>query len=72
MTLTLNESGVRKAAILLVQLGQEGAAKLLTMLPEHEVEAISGRILELESLEAAESESVLSEFRDLATARSRS
>ncbi len=69
MTLTLNENGVRKAAILLVQLGQEGAAKLLTMLPEHEVEAISGRILELESLEAAESESVLSEFRDLATAR---
>ena len=69
MTLTLNENGVRKAAILLVQLGQEGASKLLTMLPEHEVEAISGRILELESLEAAESESVLSEFRDLATAR---
>src|SRR4249919_1607980 len=44
MTTTLNESGVRKAAILLVQLGQEQAAQLLAMLPEAEVEAISAEI----------------------------
>ena len=69
MTTTLNESGVRKAAILLVQLGQEQAAQLLAMLPEAEVEAISAEILELEALEAGETENVLTEFRDLSTAR---
>jgi flagellar motor switch protein FliG len=69
MTLTLNESGVRKAAILLVQLGHDRASQLLSLLPESEVEAISAEILELESLEAGETESVLNEFRDLATAR---
>lgn len=69
MPLTLNEAGVRKAAILLVQLGHDRASQLLSLLPETEVEAISAEILELESLEAGETESVLNEFRDLATAR---
>lgn len=69
MTLTLNQAGVRKAAILLVQLGQEKAATLLSRLPEAEVEAISAEILELEAPEAAETELVLSEFRELATAQ---
>jgi flagellar motor switch protein FliG len=69
MTLTLNQAGVRKAAILLVQLGQDKAAALLSRLPEAEVEAISAEILELEAPEAAETELVLSEFRELATAQ---
>jgi flagellar motor switch protein FliG len=69
MTLTLNQAGVRKAAILLVQLGQDKAATLLSRLPEAEVEAISAEILELEAPEAAETELVLSEFRELATAQ---
>ena len=69
MTLTLNQAGVRKAAILLVQLGQDKAAALLSRLPEAEVEAISAEILELEAPETSETESVLSEFRELATAR---
>jgi len=69
MTIALNEAGVRKAAILLVQLGHEKASTLLGMLPETEVEAISAEILSLESLEAAETETVLGEFRELAIAR---
>ena len=69
MTLTLNATGVRKAAILLVQLGHDRASQLLSLLPESEVEAISAEILDLESLEAGETEAVLNEFRDLVTAR---
>jgi flagellar motor switch protein FliG len=69
MTLTANRPGVRKAAVLLVQLGQETASKVLAHLPESEVEAISAEILQLESLGASETETVVSEFRELATAR---
>jgi flagellar motor switch protein FliG len=67
--ITLNGSGVRKAAVLLVQLGHEGAGKVLAHLPESEVEAISAEISRLESLGADETESVLSEFREMSTAR---
>jgi flagellar motor switch protein FliG len=66
---TLDNVGVRKAAILLVQLGQDNAAKVLHHLPESDVEAISAEILKLESLEAGETEEVLTEFQTLATAR---
>jgi flagellar motor switch protein FliG len=61
--------GVRKVAILLVQLGQEQAAKLLSHMSESEVEAISAEISELDSLTRAETESVLTEFRTLAVAQ---
>jgi len=69
MTTTQTESGVRKAAVLLVQLGHDGASKVLAHLPENEVEAISAEILNLDSLGAAETEEVRTEFRELATAR---
>jgi flagellar motor switch protein FliG len=69
MTTTQTESGVRKAAVLLVQLGHDGASKVLAHLPENEVEAISAEILNLDSLGATETEEVLTEFRELATAR---
>ncbi len=69
MTLTLDAAGVRKAAVLLVQLGHDGASKLLAHLPEAEVEALSAEILRLDSLGAEETEEVLTEFRDIATAR---
>jgi flagellar motor switch protein FliG len=69
MTTTTMSPGVRKAAVLLVQLGQEGASKVLAHLPESEVEAISAEILQLESLAAAETETVLTEFQELVSAR---
>jgi flagellar motor switch protein FliG len=68
-TATLSESGVRKAAILLVQLGQEGAAKVLSHLRESEVEAVSSEISRLEGLGADETDTVITEFHQLATAR---
>ena len=67
--MTLNTAGVRKAAVLLVQLGQEPAARVLSFLREPEVEAISGEIAKLEAVGSEEAAAVLAEFRDLATAR---
>ena len=67
--LTLNGFGVRKAAIVLVQLGQEQAAKVLSHLPDAEVEAISAEILQLETLSVDETEAVMTEFRELVTAQ---
>ncbi|MGN6577199.1 MAG: flagellar motor switch protein FliG [Nocardioides sp.] len=70
MTTTAVQSmGVRKVAILLVQLGQEQAAKLLSHMSESEVEAISAEISELDSLTREETEGVLAEFRTLAVAQ---
>jgi flagellar motor switch protein FliG len=69
MTLTMPAIGVRKVAILLVQLGQERAAKLLSYLSDSEVEAVSAEIAQLEALGADETEAVLTEFRHLATAQ---
>lgn len=68
MNLTLSDTGVRKAAILLVQLGQDRAAKVMAHLRESEVEAISAEISQMDSLTAEETETVLNEFRDIATA----
>jgi flagellar motor switch protein FliG len=67
--MALSPAGVRKAAVLLVQLGHESASRVFGHLRDSEVEAISGEITRLESLSAEEAESVLLEFRDLATAR---
>ena len=62
--------GVRKAAILLIQLGQEQAAPVLSHLPEAEVEAISAEIARLDGDRAPTRPSrCSSEFRDLLTAR---
>ena len=69
MTTAMNETGIRKAAILLVQLGQDKAAKVLSHLRESEVEAVSSEISRLESLGADETDAVINEFHQLATAR---
>ncbi|MDO9494904.1 MAG: flagellar motor switch protein FliG, partial [Nocardioides sp.] len=69
MTTTLAGLGVRKAAILLVQLGRDRAAAVLGRLEDSEVEAISTEIARLDSISSGETEGVLTEFRDLMTAR---
>ena len=63
-------SGTRKAAILMIQLGKERAATVLSQLSDSEVEAISSEIARLDSVGAEESDAVLLEFRDMLTARS--
>jgi flagellar motor switch protein FliG len=60
--------GVRKAAILLIQLGKERASQIMAHLDDTEVENISAEIARLDAVSAAETEQVLTEFRDLATA----
>ena len=69
MTLVLTGAGVRKAAIILIQMGRERAATVLGFMSEVEVEAVSAEIARLESISGGETESVLSEFRDMMTAR---
>ncbi|WP_275693307.1 flagellar motor switch protein FliG [Nocardioides sp. TF02-7] len=64
----LGSAGVRKAAILLIQLGKDRAAPVLGHLGESEVEAISAEIARLDRVTAEETEQVLVEFRDMATA----
>ncbi|HJQ07389.1 MAG TPA: flagellar motor switch protein FliG [Nocardioides sp.] len=60
--------GVRKAAVLLIQLGKERAAQVMAHLSDSEVEAISGEIARLNAVSASETESVLHEFHDMITA----
>ncbi len=60
--------GVRKAAILLIQLGKERASQVMSHLSDAEVESISAEIARLDRVTAAESEQVLSEFHELITA----
>jgi len=69
MTPTVNSVGVRKAAILLIQMGRDRAAAVMGHLSDTEVESISAEIARLESISRAETKQVLSEFRDMMTAR---
>ncbi|WP_232681188.1 flagellar motor switch protein FliG [Nocardioides sp. R-C-SC26] len=69
MTTTLTGLGARKAAVLLVQLGKQRAASVLSHLGENEVEAITAEIARLDSISASESSAVMTEFRDMMTAR---
>jgi flagellar motor switch protein FliG len=65
---TLASMGVRKAAVLLIQMGKERAAQVMAHLSDAEVEAISGEIARLDAVSASETAQVLNEFHDLATA----
>lgn len=70
MPATMTTNGARKAAIVLIQLGPERAATVLSRLSETEVEAVTSEIARLKAVEAEESSQVLGEFRDMVTARS--
>ncbi|MEP9362251.1 flagellar motor switch protein FliG [Nocardioides sp. CN2-186] len=69
MSVNLASLGVRKAAIILIQLGREKAGEVLEHLSEAEVEAISAEIAQLDVVDASESTAVLSEFTAMATAQ---
>ncbi|SDS43497.1 flagellar motor switch protein FliG [Nocardioides scoriae] len=64
---TLATTGTRKAAIVLLQLGREAAAAVLSRLEESEIEAISAEIARLQNVSAEEGAAVLGEFHGLAT-----
>lgn len=67
--MALSLEGIRKAAVLLVQLGQDHASRVFNHLRESEVEAITAEITRLSDVRPDEAHAVLAEFRDLATAR---
>ena len=54
-------SGLRKAAIFLVQLGQGKAAKVMSLLPEAMVEDLTGEIVRLRDVSNADAAAVLKE-----------
>ncbi|HEY1257338.1 MAG TPA: flagellar motor switch protein FliG [Terracidiphilus sp.] len=63
--LTANISGVRKAAILLVAVGEESAKEILRALPEVDVQRLTEELAELRGVTAEMSNQVLEEFWEL-------
>ncbi len=63
-------SGARRAAVLLVALGVEAASRVLTLLDDEAVEAVSVEIARAQNVPGEQVEAVLSEYNDLALARS--
>ena len=62
-------SGLRKVAVLLVQLGKDRSANILAQLRENEVEEISAEIARLETIDTVFAERVMNEFQELVLAR---
>jgi flagellar motor switch protein FliG len=62
-------AGIRRAAILLVILGEETSAELLKGLSEDEVQAVSREIVRIPSIPPEQAEAVLEDFVELVTAR---
>ena len=62
-------SGVRKAAILMVMIGDDASSTLLRTLDEDEVQEISREIARVQSLTSEEAEGVLEEFYQMAVAK---
>jgi flagellar motor switch protein FliG len=58
----LEESGLRKAAILLMSMPTASAARVLGQLPPRYIEAISVKIAQMESVGGADQEMVIAEF----------
>lgn len=61
-------TGLRKAAILMVLLGEEGSASLLRNLEEDEVQLISREIAKLSAITTAQAETILEEFYQMSVA----
>lgn len=63
-------TGARKAAIVLMALGEEKSAQVFKHLQEHEVEAVAREIASVGNVNAELGETVLSEFKDMTEAMS--
>src|SRR5712692_8145336 len=60
--------GIRKAAILLVTLGEEVSAELLRQLGEDEVQAIGREVARLSAVTSEQAEAILDEFHQMSLA----
>jgi flagellar motor switch protein FliG len=61
-------TGLRKAAMLLVVLGEQSSAELLQQLNEEDVQKVSREVARITAISGEQSESVLQEYHHLATA----
>ncbi len=61
--------GIRKAAVLLLTLGEETSAELMRQLSEDEVQAVSREVARTNSVTPEQAESVLEEFQQMVVAR---
>lgn len=66
---TLNMTGVRKAAIMLVQFGKEHAAQVMANMTDKEVELVSAEVARLGKLDPVQVDDVMDEFYAMATTR---
>lgn len=70
MSETLSElNGVRKAAVLLVQMGKERSAKVLASMRDAEVEELTAEIARLDAIDSNVAERVVAEFQEMVVAR---
>lgn len=65
----MSMTGVRKAAIMLVQFGKEQSAHIMSQMSEKEVEMVSAEIARLGKLEPTQVDDVMDEFYAMATTR---
>ena len=61
-------SGARKAAIVMMALGEESSAKLLGHLEDHEIERIAREVASITSVPPELGEAELSEFHEMTAA----
>ncbi len=66
---TQGMSGLQKAAVLLIVLGEETSAQLMRQLSEEEVQMVSREVARLSSVSAEQAEAVLEEFHQMTLAR---
>jgi flagellar motor switch protein FliG len=69
MTSLAEPNGLRKAAVLLLQMGKEGSAKVLSRMREAEVEALSAEIVRIGQVGDDVAGPVVDEFHTMAKAR---
>src|SRR5215467_12978609 len=60
--------GIRKAAILLISLGDQTSGEILKQMDEDEVEAIGREVARLSSITSEQAESLLEEFYQMTVA----
>ncbi len=63
-----NLSGLRKAAMLLIVLGEQTSADLLQQLSEEDVQKVSGEVAKITAISAEQAEGILNEFQQISTA----
>jgi len=62
-------SGLRKAAMLLIVLGEQSSADILPQLTEDDVQRVSREVAKITSISSEQAENVLNEFHQISTAR---